>query len=94
MVWFDPVGYHAGERRIDMQRNRVIDEAWMAEQDRIAIERWKKNQGSNEPGVSSDRIHAFLVELLRRFEEAGWPDPTIAEELRKKLRSGEPLLPV
>lgn len=68
--------------------DRKAHDEWMAEFDRKSLEAYK-NHDPNGPWYSSERVHAFLVELERRCNEAGMADRAIVEELKGKLERGE-----
>lgn len=68
------------------------DKSW-EEIDREAIALWKARKNSNRPTYPADRVHAMLLELERRCQQAGRADPAIVEELLGKLKRGESFEP-
>lgn len=58
---------------------------------REAIEISKSRRLSGMPAIPAHRMHELLVELERRFTEAGKADPAIAHELCEKVKRGEAL---
>lgn len=51
------------------------------ELDRDAIALWKARRNSGKPTFPAARVHQLVLDLQRRFEEAGKADPKIVEEL-------------
>jgi hypothetical protein len=63
------------------------DKSW-EEIDREAVEmaRARRASGAKGPTYPADRVHQLLLELERRFTQAGTADPAIIRELLDDLR--------
>lgn len=61
------------------------DKSW-EEIDREAIALWKARRDSGKPCYPAERVHQLILDLEKRFNEVGWADPKIVEELMDQLR--------
>lgn len=72
-----------------MEREPTPFEKELEAIDREGIAKSEARRKANSPGIPSERMHAFLLELQRRFDELGRPDSEVARELCEKVKRGE-----